>query len=76
MELLVRIAIFRFIDSFIELLYKVSHSHKNNRAAHNATEAERNPRNEDMYTSTHQQLGAIRLNTRITITNIGQKAHT
>jgi len=59
------------IDSFIELLHKASHSHKNNRAAHNVTEAERSPVNEDMYTCTHQQSGAIRLNTRITIRNIG-----
>ena len=63
-------------DSFIELPHDVSHSHKNNRAAHDATEAERNPRNEDMYThkNTHthtHRLGAFRLNTRITIRNIG-----
>jgi hypothetical protein len=59
------------IDSNIELLHEASHSHKDNRAAHNATDAERSPRNEDMYTRTHQQSGAIRLNTRITIRNIG-----
>ena len=59
------------IDSFIELLHEASHYHKNNRAAHNTTEAEHNPRNEDMHTSTHQQPGAVRLNTRITIRNIG-----
>ena len=41
------------IDSFIELLYVAGHSHKSNRAAHNATEAEHSPRNEDMYTHTH-----------------------
>ena len=41
------------IDSFIELLHEASHSHKNNGAAHNATEAERSPRNEDMYVHAH-----------------------
>ena len=40
------------IDSFIELLHEASHSHKNNRAAHNATEAERSPMNEDVHTHT------------------------
>jgi len=75
------------IDSFIELLHEASHSHKNYRAAHNVTEVERSPRNEDMYMCTHQQMGAIRnedmymcthqqtgairMNTRITIRNIG-----
>jgi len=44
------------IDSFIELLYEASHSHKNNRAAHNETESEHSPRNEDMYTPTHHKL--------------------
>jgi len=39
------------MDSFIELLHEVSHSHKNNRAAHNATEPEHSPRNEDMYST-------------------------
>jgi len=58
-------------DSFIELLHEASHSHKNNRAAHNATEAEGSSRNEYMYTRTHQQSGAVRLNTRITIRKIG-----
>ena len=43
------------MDSFIELLREASHSHKNYRAAHNATEAEHSPRNEDLYTRTHQQ---------------------
>ena len=40
------------IDSFIEFLHIASHSHKNNRAAHNATEAERSPRNEDVHAHT------------------------
>ena len=50
-------------DSFIELLHEVSHFHKDNRAAHNATEAEGSPGNEYMYTHTHthQQSGAITL---------------
>jgi hypothetical protein len=58
------------IDSFIELLHEASHSHKNNRAAHNETEAERSPRIEDMYMRTNQKSGPVRLNRRITIRNI------
>ena len=64
------------IDSFTELLHELRHSHRNNRTARNVTEAQRSPRNEDMYTRTHQQSGAIRLNTRITIRNIGYEAYT
>ena len=59
------------IDPFIELLHEASHSHKNNRAAHNATQEERSPSNDNIYTRTHQQSGAVTLNTRITIRNIG-----
>jgi len=64
------------INSSIEPLHEVSHSHKNNRAALKATKAERSPRNEDMHTRTHQQSRRARPNIRITIRNIGQKAHT
>ena len=43
------------IDSFIKLLHEASHSHKNNKAAHNVTEVEHNPRNEGVHAHTNNQ---------------------